>query len=346
MNHILITGGAGFVGTNLTEHFLARGDRVTVYDNLWRPGGGAKANLQYLMEKHKGNNRFLFEEADIRDAERLKRSAHGVDRVFHVAAQTAMTTSLDAPVEDFEINALGTLNVLEAIRSASDDAIMVYTSTNKVFGDLTKQAVALKELPTRWDFADPAFADGVDQDYPLDFEGPYGCSKGVGDSYCVDYARTFGIKSVVFRMSGIYGKSQRPTEDQGWVAWLVRRALEVAPITIYGDGKQVRDILYVDDLVRAFVNACEHIDKTRGNVYTIGGGRDNSISLLELLGHLKDDLGIAPSSITFDDWRRADQKVYISDTSKAARDFDWVPEIGKEEGIRRLHDWIKPLIAG
>ena len=340
MAKFLVTGGAGFIGTNLVEHCLAAGHQVVAFDNLWRPGGGAKANCDYLLQRYGDDDNFRFVLGDIRDTDALRNELAGVDRVYHVAAQTAMTTSIEDPLEDFSINAQGTLSVLEAVRGADADPIMVYTSTNKVFGDLTKRPVALKEEASRWVFASDEYAAGINQDYPLDFEGPYGCSKGVGDAYCLDYARTFGLRVVVFRMSGIYGTSQRPTEDQGWVAWLTRQALLGQPITIYGDGKQVRDILFVDDLVRAFDLACEHIETTRGQAYTIGGGPANSISLLELLALLAESFQIEPASIGYQDWRRADQKVYISDVSKAHRDFGWRPEISKQEGVARLYRWL------
>jgi CDP-paratose 2-epimerase len=181
----------------------------------------------------------------------------------------------------------------------------------------------------------------VDEDYPLDYEGPYGCSKGIGDAYCLDYARTFDLRAVVFRMSGIYGTSQHPTEDQAWVAWFVRRAMESKPITIFGDGKQVRDILFVSDLVDAFERVITQIDKTRGEVYNIGGGRENSISVLELLELMESELGIKPSEVSFDAWRRADQKVYISNTAKAEKSFGWKPQVSKAEGVTRLYNWMK-----
>jgi len=197
------------------------------------------------------------------------------------------------------------------------------------------------EKERRWDFGNEKYFEGIDEDYPLDFEGPYGCSKGIGNAYCLDYARTFGLKTVVFRMSGIYDMGQYPTEDQGWVAWFIRRAMEEKPITIYGDGKQVRDILFITDLLHAFDKALEHVGQTKGQAYNIGGGRKNSASILELLEILENELGIKPSEVSFGSWRLADQKVYISNTSRARRDFGWEPEVSKEEGIRRLREWMK-----
>ncbi len=338
---VLVTGGAGFVGSNLTEFFMGRGDNVVIYDNLSRPGGGAKVNIKYLLEKYKSNPSLSFVEADIGDFGKLSETMKDADIVLHVAAQTAMTTSLEDPVGDFETNARGTFNVLEAARRADNNPIVVYTSTNKVYGELTKKAIELEEKEKRWDFAADEFKKGVDEDYPLDYEGPYGCSKGIGDAYCLDYARTFGLRTVVFRMSGIYGTSQHPTEDQAWVAWFIRQAMENKPITIYGDGKQVRDILFITDLVDMFDRVITGIDKAKGKAYNIGGGRENAISVLELLDLMESELGIKPSQVTFDSWRRADQKVYISNTGRANREFGWEPKVTKEDGIRKLYEWMK-----
>jgi len=338
---VLVTGGAGFIGSNLSEHYLSKGCRVIVFDNLSRPGGGAKKNIEYLMNKYKGDPNFDFVQHDVRNLGQLRGVMKDVDVVFHVAAQTAMTTSIEDPVDDFETNARGTCNVLEAARSCDSDPVIIYTSTNKVYGDLTRKPVKLLEQERRWDFVDNEYFEGIDEDYPLDFEGPYGCSKGTGDAYCLDYARTFGLKTVVFRMSGIYGMGQYPTEDQGWVAWFIRRAIERKPITIFGDGKQVRDILFITDLLFAFDEAVENIERTKGQAYNIGGGRNNSISILELLEFLAKDLCIEPSEVSFGPWRLADQKVYISNTQKARRELGWEPRVSKEDGIRRLHEWMK-----
>jgi CDP-paratose 2-epimerase len=251
-----------------------------------------------------------------------------------------MTTSIDQPRLDFQTNALGSFYVLEAARRYGKNPIMIYTSTNKVYGDLTKKKVELFEESRRWAFKSIV---GVDESYPLDYEGPYGCSKGAGDSYFLDYARTFGMRTLVFRMSGIYGVNQYATEDQGWVTWIIKQALKNLPITIYGDGKQVRDILYISDLLEAFDQAVNFVDRTntKGEIFNIGGGSPNSISILELLKVLESNHGIKPSSVTYTDWRRADQKVYISDITKAAGMLAWIPKVYGLRGIENVIDWLK-----
>jgi CDP-paratose 2-epimerase len=341
---VLVTGGSGFIGTNVTEHFLSKGNDVTVFDNLSRPGGGAKVNADYLQEKYKNNPKLKFFNGDVRKIEDLKKVVKDIDLILHFAAQTTMTLSITNPVEDFEVNALGTFNLLEAVRTSESNPVIIYTSTNKVYGDLTRLKVELVEKETRWDFKDDKYFEGINESYPLDFEGPYGCSKGTGDVYCLDYSRTFGMKNVVFRMSGIYGPSQRPIEDQGWVAWIIKCGIEKKPMTIYGDGKQVRDILYIEDLLRAFDLAFEKVNITKGQSYNIGGGRSNSISLIELLDFMKNELNIEPSKISYDKWRRADQKVYISNTAKANREFGWKPEVSMKVGMTRLFNWLKGVV--
>lgn len=341
MEKVLITGGAGFIGSNLAEHYLARGSQIVIFDNLSRPGGGARKNIEYLTGKYQGNPRFEFVLGDVRKLAQLKKAMKDIDIVFHVAAQTAVTTSIDDPIEDFDTNARGTFNVLEAARTSRSDPVIFYTSTNKVYGDLTRQPVRLVEKDKRWDFADEKYLEGISEDYPLDFEAPYGCSKGTGDAYCLEYARTYGLRTVVFRMSAIYGTGQHPTEDQGWVGWFIRRALENQPITIYGDGKQVRDILFITDLLNAFDRALENIAQTKGRMYNIGGGRRNSMSILELLDFLPAGPGIKPAAVGYGPWRLADQKVYISNTAKAKREFGWEPVVSREEGITRLYQWMR-----
>ena len=338
IDKLLVTGGAGFIGSNLAEHFLLRGCQVIIFDNLSRPGGGARRNIDYLRNRYRGDQKFTFIEGDVRDIGQLLEVTECVDVVFHTAAQTALTTSIKDPLVDFETNARGTLNVLEAARKSKSNPIIIYTSTNKVYGQLTKKPI---EKAKRWDFAETDYLQGIDEASPLDFEGPYGCSKGVGDAYCLDYARMFGLRTVVFRMSSIYGPRQHPTEEQGWVAWFIRCAMEGKPLVLFGDGKQVRDILFVEDLIEAFDKVMEQIDTTKGRAYNIGGGRANSISILELLELLERKFGIKPSEIISHACRPADQKVYISNTSKAKRDFGWEPKIGKDEGIQRFYEWMR-----
>ncbi|HEX8255267.1 MAG TPA: NAD-dependent epimerase/dehydratase family protein, partial [Thermoanaerobaculia bacterium] len=264
---ILITGGCGFVGTNLAHRLLSEGQRVCVFDNLSRPG--VERNLEWLRATH-GDN-LIVKIADVRDAGAVREAVRRASQVFHLAAQVAVTTSVGDPLSDFEINARGTLNVLEAIRNSIHRPPLFFTSTNKVYGGLDD--VALREEGLRYTPADDAIAqNGISELRPLDFHSPYGCSKGTADQYVLDYARTYGIQAVVFRMSCIYGPHQFGTEDQGWVAHFLIRALNHQPITIYGDGKQVRDILYVDDLVNAFQLASEKIDVCSGNAFNIGGG--------------------------------------------------------------------------
>lgn len=340
MAKVLITGGCGFIGSNLAAHRIELGDDVTVYDNMSRPGGGSYKNLDYLTKKYTNSGRFRFRFGSVCNLGRLREAVSNKDIIFHLAAQTAMTTSIDKPHLDFQTNALGSFYVLEAARKLAKDSIIIYTSTNKVYGDLTKKKIGLIEGTQRWSFASII---GVDESYPLDYEGPYGCSKGTGDSYFLDYARTFGMRTAVFRMSGIYGINQYATEDQGWVTWITKQALKNLPITIYGDGKQVRDILYISDLLDAFDRTLNYVDsrEAKGEVFNIGGGYQNSISILELLKLLKDTYNIEPSKINYADWRRADQKVYISDITKAAGTLDWMPQVSAMRGIEQVIDWLK-----
>jgi CDP-paratose 2-epimerase len=338
MAKVLITGGCGFIGSNLAAHRIELGDDVTVLDNLSRPGGGSRKNLEYLNSKYVSSNRFHFTFGSVYNLGRVSQAVYGKDIIFHLAAQTAMTTSIDSPHLDFQTNAMGTFYILEAARRRGSNPIILYTSTNKVYGDLTKRKVELEEQDHRWAFRNII---GVDESYPLDYEGPYGCSKGTGDSYMLDYARTYGMRTIVFRMSGIYGTSQHATEDQGWVTWIARQCLKHDLVTIYGDGKQVRDILFINDLLRAMDSAVKNANTISGHPFNIGGGKRNSISLLELLGLLKYRFKIEPSEIKYADWRRADQKIYISDITMASLALDWTPDVGIEEGVGRVIDWLK-----
>ncbi|HVX40871.1 MAG TPA: NAD-dependent epimerase/dehydratase family protein [Gemmatimonadaceae bacterium] len=331
---MLITGGAGFIGCNLAHRLLQQGRRVVLFDNLSR--AGVTRNVAWLRETHGDHVRV--EIGDVRDFAAVQRAVAGVGQVFHFAAQVAVTTSLDDPVDDFTVNARGTLNVLEAIRRSDERPPLVLTSTNKVYGGLDDLALELRDA--RYTPRDEAIAArGVSEARPLDFHSPYGCSKGTADQYVRDYARSFGLKTVVFRMSCIYGPHQFGTEDQGWVAHFLIRALAGEPIVLYGDGKQVRDILFVDDLVNAFLLAQQHMPALSGQAFNIGGGAGNTISLLELLDVIAALNGSRPA-VTFEDWRVGDQRYYVSDTTKFARATGWRQTVSAVEGVTRLRDWL------
>lgn len=328
---MLIIGGAGFIGVNAAQSFAAQGWRVSMFDNLSRQG--AQSNLDWLRQRHNVG----FVKGDIRDREALEKifAERAYDAVLHLAAQVAVTTSVVNPREDFEINAMGTLNVLEAARQYSPQASLLFASTNKVYGKLEELQVV--ERDGRYAYADAA---GVAETQPLDFHSPYGCSKGAADQYIVDYARIYGMNTTSFRQSCIYGPRQFGVEDQGWLAWFAIAALLDKKLTIYGDGKQVRDVLHVEDLVRAYGLAIEQKQNARGQAFNIGGGPGETLSLLELIALLEKRLGkkIAPG---FGDWRAGDQKVYVSDISRLDRTLGWKPQIGVEQGVGRLIDWVK-----
>ncbi|HEX5385259.1 MAG TPA: NAD-dependent epimerase/dehydratase family protein [Gemmatimonadales bacterium] len=343
---VLITGGAGFIGTNLSHRLLAMGQPVIVYDNLSR--AGVERNLCWLQVTHPG----LVDAwvADVRDAESLGAAVAKASAVFHFAAQVAVTTSLDGPIHDFEVNARGTLNLLEAIRRESTrpgrtPPPLVFTSTNKVYGALDD--VALEPGVRRYRPADPELGThGVSEARPLDFHSPYGCSKGAADQYVLDYAHTFGLPALVFRMSCIYGPHQFGTEDQGWLAHFLIRALAREPITLYGDGRQVRDVLFVEDLVDAFLAARARVDRLAGTAFNIGGGPENTVSLLELIEMIGELTGRTPEA-HFEPWRPADQRYYVSDTRRFGEAADWAPRVDVSEGLERLHAWLKDeRIAG
>lgn len=327
---ILITGGAGFVGTNLAAALDSQGHDVLVFDNLSRRG--VDRNAAWLRRHHP---RITLDQGDIRDGGAVERACKGAEQVFHLAAQVAVTTSVADPRTDFHVNLEGTLNVLEGVRKHAPRAPLFYTSTNKVYGGMEDLEVVRRG--ERYEYRD--LPQGIDEERPLDFHSPYGCSKGGADQYVRDYGRIYGLKTVVFRMSCIYGPHQCGNEDQGWVAHFVRSACEGEPLSIYGDGRQVRDILHVEDLVRAFTTAVEQIDRTAGRIYNIGGGADNTVSLLELLQLLRDLTG-QPVPVSFHDWRPGDQPVYVSNAARAREEFGWAPRIGREEGVRLLHGWM------
>ncbi len=332
--HYFITGGAGFIGSNYVARLLERGERVTVYDNLSR--AGAERNLAWLRSRF-GPNAFTLIRGDVRDADLLASSLGDADVVVHLAAQVAVTTSVEDPRTDFEINALGTFNVLEAVRQSPKRPMVIYASTNKVYGGM--EDVKIVEEQTRYRYADLPF--GVPESQPLDFHSPYGCSKGAGDQYVRDYARIYGIPTVVFRQSCIYGLRQFGIEDQGWVAWFVIAAVTGRPITIYGDGKQVRDVLFVNDLLNAYDAAVARRDEVAGEVFNIGGGPQNTISIWREFAPLLEKALGRSVPVSYGDWRPGDQRVYISDIRKAERLLGWKPRIGVEEGITRLVEWVK-----
>ena len=332
--YTLITGGAGFVGTNLAKRLLSEGKRVLVFDNLSRPG--VERNLRWLHE-HYGDRLHVYV-GDIRDLATVRQVVAQAEAVFHFAAQVAVTTSLDYPLQDFEVNARGIVNVLEAIRAQPTPPPLVFTSTNKVYGGLEDLQFVLdgsRYLPT-----DPHInAHGISEQRPLDFHSPYGCSKGTADQYVIDYARSYGLPTVVFRMSCIYGPHQYGNEDQGWVAHFAIRAIEDEPISIYGDGKQVRDILFVEDLVDAFQLALKHMPRLQGQAFNIGGGVQNTVSLLELLDTIGQYKG-AGVPLTFGPWRVGDQHYYVSDITKFGQATSWTPKHSVRQGTAKLYGWL------
>ncbi|NJP07998.1 MAG: NAD-dependent epimerase/dehydratase family protein [Chloroflexaceae bacterium] len=333
---ILITGGAGFIGSNLAQRLLTRGHTITIYDNLSRPGSAH--NLSWLRQVAATlENPFVLIEGELQDAERLMLTARDTDAIIHLAGQVAVTHSVRNPRDDFMSNALGTFNVLEAARLAPTNPIVIYASTNKVYGGM--EHLAVTEEPTRYTYRDLPM--GIDESQPLDFHSPYGCSKGVGDQYTRDYHRIYGLRTVVFRQSCCYGPRQFGVEDQGWVAHFVIAAQMGRKITIYGDGKQVRDLLYIDDLLDAYELALERIDIAAGQIYNIGGGAAHALSiwvefeplLSRLAGHR-----IVPNQ--YGDWRPGDQPVFISDIGKAGRELGWLPKVDPVTGIERLWSWV------
>jgi len=337
---VLITGGAGFVGSHVAEYYAKRGDEVVVYDNVSRAKllNYSEINALYNWNYLKNNYDIRLLKGDIRDADHLEKAGDRADVIIHTAAQTAVTTSVLDPRTDFEINALGTFNVLEAARKTG--AAVVYCSTNKVYGDNVNN-IEVKEKKTRYDFADMNFHNGIPETFSTDLceHTPYGASKFSADVYVQDYARRNEIDAAVFRMSCIYGTRQFGVEDQGWVAWFTIATLLGKPITIYGDGKQVRDMLYVTDLVAAFDAFVEKRDRLHHGVFNMGGGVENTMSLLELLEYLEETTG-KRSKITYEDWRPSDQKVYISDIRKAKKELGWTPEVRSTEGVDKLVEWV------
>ncbi|WP_375428830.1 SDR family NAD(P)-dependent oxidoreductase [uncultured Sphingomonas sp.] len=331
---ILITGGAGFIGSNLADRLLSDGHRVRLYDALARDG--VERNVDWLTGRHGARVELVV--ADIRDRDRLTAAAADAQAVFHLAAQVAVTTSMLDPRDDFEINIGGTFNMLETLRARGDAIPLIFASTNKVYGDLTDLDFALEDeayVPT-----DPQVrAHGIGEARPLDFHTPYGVSKGAADQYVLDYARSFGIPTAVLRMSCIYGRGQMGTEDQGWVAHFLIRALEGQPITLYGDGHQVRDILDVSNAVDAYVQAWRRIGEVGGRAYNLGGGPANAVSLRRLLAHIGELTG-REVDLTFADWRAGDQRYFVADTRAAERDLGLAPKVAWREGVAELARWL------
>ncbi|MGE5073710.1 MAG: GDP-mannose 4,6-dehydratase [Anaerolineae bacterium] len=329
----LVTGGAGFIGSNFVQTLLQRGEQVTVYDNLSR--AGAPKNLIWL-EQQFGKDSFRLIVGDIRDADKISAAAQNADVIAHLAGQVAVTTSVTDPREDFECNALGTFNALEAARLSRRNPIFLYASTNKVYGGM--EDVPIVEDATRWRYAD--LPDGCSEAQPLDFHSPYGCSKGTGDQYVRDYARIYGLRTVVFRQSCIYGPRQFGVEDQGWLAWMTIAAVTGRHITIYGDGKQVRDVLHVHDLTHAYDLAVEKIDRAGGEIYNLGGGPRNVLAVWSEFGPMLEKLLGKEIPVEHADWRPGDQRVFYADTSKAKDELGWEPKIDLEEGIESLFHWV------
>jgi len=329
----LVTGGAGFIGCNAVQRWLRAGHVVVVVDDLSRRG--ADANLAWLQGQ---GGQLVFEKVDIRDAAALAASVarhRDAAVVLHLAAQVAVTTSVVNPRHDFEVNALGTFNLLEAMRQHAPEAVLLYASTNKVYGGL--EAEGVEEHAGRYRFRRPG---GIPETQPLDFHSPYGCSKGAADQYVRDYARIYGLRTVCFRQSCIYGYRQFGVEDQGWVAWFTIAAVTGQPVCIYGDGKQVRDLLFVDDLCDAYDAAVARADALRGAVFNLGGGPDHTLSLLELVAMLEELTG-RPLHPRFSDWRPGDQPVFVADISRASTALGWRPLVDVRTGVKRLHGWVR-----
>lgn len=340
---VLITGGCGFLGSNLAASAISQGIELCVFDNLYRQG--SQDNLIWL----RGLGKFQFVHGDIRNTDDVERTVRAFvpDVVFHLAGQVAMTTSIASPRMDFEVNALGTLNLLEAVRQHAPTAGIIYSSTNKVYGDL--EQYGYEETGTRYNCID--HPNGFGEHTPLDFHSPYGCSKGSADQYLLDYHRIFGLKTVVFRHSSMYGGRQFATADQGWIGWFCRMAVETKrglrtePFTICGNGKQVRDVLHGEDMIDLYFKTAARTTELGGNVFNIGGGIDNSLSLLELFGMLEEQIGckLDYRQIAV---RESDQRFFVADIAKANDLIGWAPRVGSADGIRRMLDWSDQIMQG
>jgi len=337
---LLITGGCGFLGSNLASDALARGDDLVVFDNLYR--NGSRENLNWLQTQ----GQFTFDHGDIRNQNDITRVIQSFkpDAIFHLSGQVAMTTSIANPRMDFEVNVMGTHNLLEAVRLHVPDATVVYSSSNKVYGDLEQYTYL--ETETRYKCLEQP--NGFNEQTQLSFHSPYGCSKGAADQYMLDYARIFGLKTVVFRHSSMYGGRQFATYDQGWVGWFCQKAMEASkglhkePFTISGSGKQVRDVLHADDMKRLYLAAVNHIDRAKGQAFNVGGGIENSLSLLELFTLLEQiaNVKLHYTQLTV---RASDQRVFVSDLGKAKQLLNWQPLVSAQEGVARMVEWVSAL---
>ncbi len=332
----LITGGCGFVGSNIAMEVIRRKDELIIFDNLSRVG--SNHNLELILT----NGKFEFVHGDIRNFNDIEYTImkEKPDVIFHLAGQVAMTTSINNPRLDFEINVMGTHNLLESVRKHSKDSIIIYSSTNKVYGDL--EYLTYKELDTR--YIAEEYPDGFSENLTLDFHSPYGCSKGSADQYMLDYARIFGLKTVVLRHSSMYGINQYSTIDQGWIGWFCQKAIEVkndndSMFTISGNGRQVRDLLFSEDVVNCYLSLVDHIDSVKGEAFNIGGGMKNSLSLLELIDLLERELSISMNYEKLP-WRESDQKIFVADNKKIFKRTGWRPVVNKEDGIRKMMNWI------
>lgn len=332
-SRLLITGGAGFIGSNLCNYFLSRGYFVTIFDNFKR--FGTIDNLNWIKTRFP---QVKVIKGDIRNESQVRKAVEKQDIIFHLAAQVAVTSSVIKPKEDFDINAYGTFNLLEAVRSKLAKApIIIFASTNKVYGEMEKYQTLEKK--TRYIYKNSHM--GISEKVNLDFHSPYGCSKGAADQYVHDYARIYDIPTVVFRQSCIYGPRQFGVEDQGWIAWFIIASTLNKPVSIYGDGKQVRDVLYIDDLVRLFEIAVNKISIAKGKIYNVGGGIDNTLSVWYEFGPIIEKLFNKNIKVAYRDWRPGDQKVYISDIRKIKEQLSWVPQVKIIDGITKLFYWVK-----
>lgn len=333
--NILITGGAGFIGSNLAKYLLKNKANITIFDNFSRLN--VEKNIPWLEET--GGNLEIIR-GDVKDKSAIDNVVKGKDFIFHEAAQVAVTDSVANPIEDFEVNARGTLNVLNSMRLHSPDSVFVFASTNKVYGGL--EDFNVEEKDGRYAFSDESLLEGVSEEVNLDFHSPYGCSKGSADQYVRDFSRIYGLKTIVFRQSCIYGPRQWGTEDQGWVFHFLKTASQKDTIKIFGDGKQVRDLLFIDDLIRAYEKAIENLEVTTGQIYNVGGGLVNSVSLLEALTIIE-TIFQSKVKTEFFQWRPGDQKVFISNNNKATKDFGWTPEVNVKAGMEKLYKWVQEL---